>query len=555
MAPRHEQQSPQDEERPLLHPDNESFHSIADDTTRSASPTTRQISFGDDDPENPRAWSERQKLTNVGIIALMAILSPLASSMFTPGIAQIAVDLGASEQEVIATTTGFVIMLGLGPLVLAPFSETFGRRAVYIVSFSVFTLLQIPTALSPNVATLIAVRAISGLFGSEFCPRWFAFFDSEVLTVTLTGVGIANGGGTISDMYPPSQRAGVFGWYLLGPLLGPTLGPLFGGLVVTRLGWRWVYWVLLIVCAINTGIGVVFLRETYTPVLLARRKRAMLTKFHAQTSERRQQQRRSNGNSETDPLLDGAHGETAPSKDPGFWYEGEDTRPLRSKLVTSLKRPVSIFLQPIVFTMSLYQAIIFGTTYSIYTNMQSIFSAPPYSFNSEQVGLLYLGPGLGFLTCVWFVVPRIDTVYNALTRRNGGVAMPEFRLPLAAIGSVLIPSSLLAFAWTVEFRLHFMIPIAVSFFYGVGQVVILNTVQNYYIDSFEQCAASAIAGGSVFRSLMGGVVPLFAPMLFEKLGYGWGISVFALMALLVAPSPLVFWYYGPALRNRFTLKV
>jgi len=49
-----------------------------------------------------------------------------------------------------------------------------------------------------------------------------------------TGVGIANGGGTISDMFEPSERAGVFGWYLLGPLLGPTLGPLFGGVSLLK---------------------------------------------------------------------------------------------------------------------------------------------------------------------------------------------------------------------------------------------------------------------------------------------------------------------------------
>lgn len=351
-------------------------------------------------------------------------------------------------------------------------------------------------------------------------------------------------------MYPSTQRAGVFGWYLLGPLLGPTLGPLFGGLIVTRLGWRWVYWILAIVCFVNTAIGVIWLRETYAPVLLARRKKALVEKHTAAAASSQRSSR------ETDPLLDGTHGETTPvSKDPGFWYEGEDLRPLHTKLLASLRRPLSIFIQPIVFTMSLYQAIIFGTTYSIYTNMQSIFGSPPYSFNSEQVGLLYLGPGLGFLTSVWFLVPRIDTVYNRLTARNGGEAMPEYRLPLANVGSVLIPCSLFAFAWTVEFRVHFMVPIAISFFYGIGQVVILNTVQNYYIDSFEKYAASAIAGGSVFRSVMGGVVPLFAPMMFEKLGYGWGISVFGFLALAIAPSPLFFWWYGPMLRKKFQLKV
>ena len=164
--------------------------------------TRELLSFTDEDPENPRQWSQRTKMANVAVIAAMSILSPLASSMFTPGIQQIADDLGTTSSIVIGCTTGFVVFLGIGPLILAPLSETFGRRKLYLVCFTFFALLQIPSALAPNIETLIAMRTLSGFFGS---------------------VGIANGGGTISDMFVPSSRARVFGWYLLGPLLGPTL--------------------------------------------------------------------------------------------------------------------------------------------------------------------------------------------------------------------------------------------------------------------------------------------------------------------------------------------
>lgn len=167
-----------------------------------ANDTREVLGFDETDPENPRQWSRRTKMANVATIAAMSILSPLASSMFTPGIQQIADSLDSTPEVVIGCTTGFVIMLGLGPLFLAPLSETFGRRKLYLVCFTVFSLLQIPSALAPNIETLVAMRTLSGFFGS---------------------VGIANGGGTISDMFEPSQRAGVFGWYLLGPLLGPTL--------------------------------------------------------------------------------------------------------------------------------------------------------------------------------------------------------------------------------------------------------------------------------------------------------------------------------------------
>ena len=91
--------------------------------------------------------------------------------MFTPGIAQIAADLGTEDNVIVGATTGFVVFLGIGPLILAPLSETFGRRNLYLVCFSIFSLLQIPTALSPNVGTLIGVRSISGFFGSTFWLR------------------------------------------------------------------------------------------------------------------------------------------------------------------------------------------------------------------------------------------------------------------------------------------------------------------------------------------------------------------------------------------------
>jgi len=458
------------------------------------------LSFSEEDSGNPRTWSRKTKMLNVAVVASMANLSPLASSMFNPGIDQIADGLNTTTGAVIACTTGFLIMLGIGPLIIAPLSETFGRRIMYLTCFGLFAVLQIPSALSPNIETLIAMRTLSGFFGS---------------------VGIANGGGSLSDMFEPGERAGVFGYYLLGPLMGPTLGPLIGGFIVQRLDWRWIFWVLTIFCTLVTLSAYFFLKETYAPVLLAKRKAELEQEENATNKYR---------------------------------FEGEDYRPLYIKLRYSLTRPLRILVQPIVLTMSTYQAILFATTYSIYTNMQPIYQGE-YGFNTEQVGLLYLGPGLGFIFCVWFIVPRIDNVYNGLAARNEGKGRPEYRLPLANIGSVFVPISLFWFAWTVDYHAAWWVSISATFFYGIGQVIILNTTTNYYIDCFEEYAASAIAAGAVFRSLVGGIVPLFAPGLFEKLGYGWGISVFGFLALAIAPAPLIFFRYGATIRKRFAIQL
>jgi multidrug resistance protein len=428
---------------------------------------------------------------------IFVVLGPLASSMFAPGIDQIAKDLGATTSQVIACQTGFVCMLGVGPLLLAPLSETFGRKVLYLSCFAVFTLLQIPTALAPNVTTLIIMRTIAGFFGS---------------------VSIANGGGTISDMYVPSERAGIFGWYLLGPLLGPSLGPILGAVIMANLKWPWLFWILLILCVILVTSAFFFLRETYVPVLLSRRKKEL-------------------------------------EKDGGdYYYEGEDDRPLTTKLRESIKRPLTIlFLQPIVITMATYQALLFATTYSLYTQFQRIYGGL-YGFDTIQVGFIYLGPGLGFLTAVWFLVPKIDTVFNALSKKYGQ-EKPEYRLPLANVGAVLIPITLFWFAWTVEYHVHWAATLAATFLYGIGQVSIFNCVQNYYIDSFEKYAASAIAAGALFRSLIGGVVPIFTPSLIDRYGVGWGISVFAFIGVLLAPSPLIFYIYGERIRERFAIKL
>ncbi|KAI9053535.1 hypothetical protein LZ554_002490 [Drepanopeziza brunnea f. sp. 'monogermtubi'] len=457
------------------------------------------LEFGKQDDSNPRAWSKSKKLGNTFVIASMSILSPLASSIFSPGIEQIADSLHASQDGVILCQTGFVVMLGIGPLVLAPLSETFGRKRLYLVCFTIFTLLQIPTALAKSLPVLVTLRTIAGFFGS---------------------VGIANGGGTISDMYEPSERAQIFGFYLLGPLLGPSIGPLLGAVILANLDWPWMFWFLFIICSIAVFGAFFFLRETYVPTILAKRKK-----------------------------------ELEASEDVKYYYEGEDNRPLRIKLTQSIKRPLLIlFTQPIVMTMAAYQALIFAITYSLYTKFQSIWGSI-YGFSTLQVGLTYLGPGLGFLFAVVTIVPRIGALYNSLTRKHNNIAKPEYRLPLANIGSVLIPLSLFAFAWTTQYHAHFAFPLLATFFYGIGQVAVFNAVQNYYIDAFEKYAASAIAAGSLFRSVVGGVVPVFTGSLLDKVGLGWGFSIFGFVSVALAPSPVLFYIYGERLRKRFAIEL
>ena len=298
------------------------------------------------------------------------------------------------------------------------------------------------------------------------------------------------------------------------------LGPLLGGVIVQYLGWRWIFGVLAILCTTNTLAAFFFLKESYAPTILASRK----AEFERNSSIK-------------------------------YYFPGEDLRPVRAKVLTSMHRPLKIlFTQPIVLIMAAYQAILYGTMYALYVSIPGIFGEPPYNFSSSQVGLVYLAPGLGGLIAVLIVIPRIDTVFDMLTERHGGVSRPEFRLPLANIG-ILIPLSLLWVGWCAEKQLHWFAVLASMPFFATGQQVVFSAVQNYYIDAFERYAASAIAAGGLFRSIVGGVIPVIAPGLFGALGYGWGISLLAFLSLALAPSPVLFYYYGERLRTKFAINL
>ena len=75
------------------------------------------------------------------------------------------------------------------------------------------------------------------------------------------------------------------------------------------------------------------------------------------------------------------------------------------------------------------------------------------------------------------------------------------------------------------------------------------------IDAFTKFAASALAAGFFMRSVFGGLLPLAGGPMFNRLGVGWGASVLGFIALVMCIIPVLFFYYGAFLRNRFPVKL
>nr|POE52003.1 efflux pump vrtl [Quercus suber] len=223
-------------------------------------------------------------------------------------------------------------------------------------------------------------------------------------------------------------------------------------------------------------------------------------------------------------------------------------------LQNSTKAVHILATQPVVLTMSTYQALIFATMYSLYSQFTSIFSSAPYHFTTIQIGLTYLGPAIGFIITAGFIVAYIDPLYNYLAKRQNTDGRPEYRLPLANIGAVMLPISLFWFGWSVDKNMYWSIPLAATIPFGASQVSIFNAVQQYYVDAYTANAASAIAAGAFLRSVVGAIVPLFVGGLMDDVGYGWGMSVFGFLSLVLMPAPLLFQHYGKKLREKFPVE-
>lgn len=192
-------------------------------------------------------------------------------------------------------------------------SEMLGRRIVYGGTLLIAVIFEIPCAVAPNIGTLIVCRAIDGIAFSA--------------PMTLVG-------GTLADLWKNEERGVPMAAFSAAPFIGPAIGPLVGGFLYDAAGWRWLYWIQLILAGVSWAMITFTVPETYTPTLLKQRAKKL----------RKQE------------------------NDPKYVTEQElDDRPLGEKLRLFLLRPFQLlFLEPIVLFISIYMSVLYGLLYMFF---------------------------------------------------------------------------------------------------------------------------------------------------------------------------------------------
>ncbi|MBV9094744.1 MAG: MFS transporter [Streptosporangiaceae bacterium] len=184
----------------------------------------------------------------LGVCCMSLFMVGLDNTIVNVGLPAIGRQLHAGVSGLQWTVAAYTITLAALLMFSGALADRIGRRTIFQVGLSLFTLGSWLCSLAPGLGWLIAFRVLQGVGGSMLNPAALG-----IITNTFTG---------------PAQRAraigvwdGVFG-------LSMALGPLVGGVFVGAAGWRGIFW-----ANIPVGLAAISLTALFVPDSKAPRPR------------------------------------------------------------------------------------------------------------------------------------------------------------------------------------------------------------------------------------------------------------------------------------------
>jgi MFS family permease len=345
---------------------------------------------------------------------LTALERTLGSSTWSSAAPQYAETLHISTIVSLLGLSLYTLGLGLGPVLAAPLSESYGRRVVYLGTYPIFLLFVLGCGLSSNVQSLMICRFFAGVFASP---------------------ALSVGGGSNSDLWPSLYRGRVSSIFAMVPFAGSSLGPVISGYAVQNKDWKWSQWIILFFGAV-TYLYALPMKETYKKTILQHRAK----RYNIPPPPNR-----------------------LPSGNQG----------LKFMLMLTFLRPLHMLAtEPIVALTSLYSAFNFAILYSFFAAFPYVYKAT-YNFDGGQTGLTFLSVFLGCITgSLCFILIDRLTYVNLLKQKNMTMLPQERRLIGAMIGSIALPISLFWFAWSARAEVHWISPVLAAFPFGMGVVLV-----------------------------------------------------------------------------------
>lgn len=452
---------------------------------------------GPDDPIHAQNWPLRKKLLTATTLGFTTMTAAFGSSIFSAATFAVGAEFGVSSEVSLLGVSLYVLGFATGPTLWAPLSELKGRRLPLVLSMFGFSIFNISNAVAKDLQTVLITRFFAGFFGA--CP----------LAVVAA---------VFSDMFDNRTRGIAITVFSMTVFTGPLLAPFIGGFIVeSDLGWRWTSYIVSFMGFLAFALDSLLLDETYPPVILV-----------AKAAELRRR-----------TLNWGIHAK-----------QEEIEIDVRELITKNFSRPMRLlFCEPIVTLLSVYMAFIYGLLYLFLTAYPFVFQGV-HGMSAGVAGLTFFGMVTGQLIAGITVLLQ-QPWYQRKLAANGGVPVPEWRLPSVIAGGVAFAAGLFWFGWSGYRRdVHWIVPTLSGLLSGFGLASIFLQALNYLVDAYLMFAASAIAGNTFLRSLAGAGFPLFSRYMFEGMGIQWASTLLGCVAVALVPIPVVFYLYGHKLRAK-----
>ncbi|PHH66946.1 hypothetical protein CDD81_5298 [Ophiocordyceps australis] len=441
--------------------------------------------------ERPYDYKASTKWGITATIALAAMAAPMGSSIFYPALPILSKELDTTETITNLSVAMYMLAMSIFPLWWSSFSEQFGRRTIYLVSFALFALFAVLCAISTSISMLVVFRILTG---------------GAAASVQAVGAG------TIADIWQPRQRGRAMSTFYLGPLLGPMIAPILGGVLAQELGWRSTMYFLAIY-----GAVVLILLFFLLPETLARPVPSPLAPVQ-QTLSR----------TTTRSAAESAKERTV-----------KMARFLRRAFIDPLRVLLFLRFPPVLITV-LVAAVAFGALFVVNISVQNRFSQPPYGYSQLIVGLLYVPSGLGYFVAALFGGHWLDNIMAREARRANRydekgrlVYLPEDRMRENMwLANSLYPMGMLLFGWTLQYGVMWIVPSIGTFTFGLASMLVFSAATTMLTEFVHSRSSAGVAVNNFVRNILSCVGTIVAAPWINAIGTGWVFTILAIVCFV-----------------------
>ncbi|EFQ94263.1 hypothetical protein CFE70_007515 [Pyrenophora teres f. teres 0-1] len=446
-------------------------------------------------------YTSKEKWLIVAMVALAGFYSPLPANIYFPAIPTLARAFHQSLDDINQTVTVYLVFQGISPMLWGPISDRYGRRLVYLVCLSILIASSIGLALCPT---------------SEF---WLLLF-LRCFQSGGSASTIALGAGVIGDISTSRERGGYFGMFNLGPMLAPCIAPAIGGALSQGLGWRSIFWSIVIMVSFCLLCILFFLPETLRSIAgngslpVPRIQRAVF------------------------PVV----GQKCPAQalDPS-------TRSGKKQSVN----PFVLFTYPDVIVLLSFTGIVYAVNYTITATISSSFSKIYPDLNETVLGLCYLPVGAGMIIGSTLTGKMLDWQYSTIKARCGDkFTIEHARLRIMPFYLSLFIVCVVAWGWAIQAKAHIAVPLILGVLLGWTSIGILNTTMTLNIDILQSRSSGATACTNLVRCSLAAVLVAIIERMTASWGEGWTYTFWGGICCLLLPLMLLEIRMGPVWRGR-----